>query len=81
MLWSVPPRVCDPLYLVLSPDLRTLLYTGCVCDTDVKPGFIYPRVKNIYTVMPSLEISLRLSVASGAGPRAVGTERGRWSNW
>ncbi len=20
-------------------------------------------------------------VASGAGPRAVGTERGRWSNW
>ncbi len=21
------------------------------------------------------------NVASGAGPRAVGTERGRWSNW
>ncbi len=21
------------------------------------------------------------TVASGAGPRAVGTERGRWSNW
>ncbi len=22
-----------------------------------------------------------MTVASGAGPRAVGTERGRWSNW
>ncbi len=24
---------------------------------------------------------LIVCVASGAGPRAVGTERGRWSNW
>ncbi len=24
---------------------------------------------------------LNIIVTSGAGPRAVGTERGRWSNW
>ncbi len=32
---------------------------------------------------PDLDFSSETftSVASGAGPRAVGTERGRWSNW
>ncbi len=25
--------------------------------------------------------SVDLTVTSGAGPRAVGTERGRWSKW
>ncbi len=34
-----------------------------------------------FVILFNFYIFLNVYVASGAGPRAVGTERGRWSKW
>ncbi len=37
--------------------------------------------KALYFLTTKTEVLYYNAVASGAGPRAVGTERGRWSKW
>ncbi len=39
------------------------------------------KVEENIALSPLSQKKMTEAVTSGAGPRAVGTERGRWSNW